>query len=316
MSLRKLERDFLQADIAAVNSLLAQLSEEDVLTRLGLQARLDELKRSIQELEEAAEQQTASAAIFFGGRPVVGARGVETEFGGEAVSKFQDLVSKVLAHEAGGLGQRGVVPNKAASTLHITNVVRGSFGFLFEELHPQMLDTALKTAVDEATRLIDAFGEPDEEQFRTAVENIDQRVFTTVREFFDLMRQNEATLRVVAGDLDRSFGLDSVVRAAERGKSTTVDERDETVRGQLAGVLPDAHHFEFRTASERGTIRGKIDRSLAASQLAQMNRDLVNIDAVATVQVRRVLQSGTVVRENFTLVNISKAARGSGGSRE
>jgi hypothetical protein len=69
MSLRKLERDFLQADIAAVNSLLAQLSEEDVLTRLGLQARLDELKRSIQELEEAAEQQTASAAIFFGGRP-------------------------------------------------------------------------------------------------------------------------------------------------------------------------------------------------------------------------------------------------------
>ena len=35
---------------------------------------------------------------------------------------------------SGGLGQRGIVPNKGASTLHITNIVRGSFGFLLEEV--------------------------------------------------------------------------------------------------------------------------------------------------------------------------------------
>ena len=37
--LKKLERDFATADIAAVNGLLAQLGEADVMTRVGLEAR-------------------------------------------------------------------------------------------------------------------------------------------------------------------------------------------------------------------------------------------------------------------------------------
>ncbi len=211
---------------------------------------------------------------------------------------------KVLAHETGGLGQRGIVPNKGASTLHITNIVRGSFGFLLEEVQPQqqMLESSLKEAVDEATRLLDALGEPDEERFRSAVETIDQRVLGTAREFFDLMRQSGATLRLVAGETDRSFGADAVARAAERATSTTVEDSEETIRGQLAGVLPDAHQFEFRTGAERGTIRGKVNRALPADQLARFNRDWVNVDATARLHVKRVRRSGAVVRESFTLL--------------
>jgi hypothetical protein len=186
--------------------------------------------------------------------------------------------------------------------------VRGSFGFLFEELQPQILDTPLKAAVEEASRLLDAFGEPDEEQFRTAVEEIDQRVLTTARDFFDLMRQSGATLRVVAGEQDHSFGADAVQRAADRGRSTTLDEKDEVLRGQLAGVLPDAHQFEFRAAGERGTIRGKVDRALPADYLTRLNRELVNLEATVRVHVKRVLQNGEVVRENFTLLSIEGAA--------
>lgn len=310
-SVRKMERDFAHADIAAVQGLLAQLSDEDVMTRFGLEARLDELQRTVAEFDRAREEPTASAALFFGGRPVIGARGIESEFGAAAVSKFQDLVAKVLAHEAGGLGQRGLVPNKGASTLHITNIVRGSFGFLLEEVQPQqqMVKTPLKTAVEETTRLLDAFGEPDEEQFRTAVEAIDQRVLGTAREFFDLMRQDGATLRLVAGDRDRSFGLDAVARAAERATSTTVEDAEEEIDGQLAGILPDAHQFEFRTAGDRGTIRGKVDGALPADRLTRFNRELVNLNASARVHVKRVLRSGTVVRESFTLLALVPVER-------
>jgi hypothetical protein len=309
---RKLERDFARADIAAVSSLLDQLGDEDVMARFGLEARLLELQTAIAQLGEAPEESTASAALFFGGRPVLGSRGIESEFGGAAITKFQDLVAKVLAHETGGLGMRGVVPNKGASTLHITNIVRGSFGFLLEEVQPQqqLMDTTLKTAVDEATRLLDAFGEPDEEQFRSAVETIDQRVLGTAREFFDLMRQSGATLRLVAGDTDRSFGTDAVARAAERATSTTVEDVQETIRGQLAGVLPDAHQFEFRAGVERGTIRGRVDRGLAADELTRFNRDWVNVDASARVHVKRVLRNGAVVREGFTLLALSTPEKG------
>ena len=156
------------------------------MTRFGLEARLDELRKTLAELEAAKDEPTASAALFFGGKPVVGSQGIESEFSGAAVTKFQDLVAKVLAQQTGGLGLRGTVPNKAASTLHITNIVRGSFGFLMEEVNPQqqIVDTSLKGAVKQATVLLDAFGEPDEEQFRSAVEVIDERVLDTAREFF------------------------------------------------------------------------------------------------------------------------------------
>jgi hypothetical protein len=308
MSIRKFERDFAHADLAAVQGLIAQLGDEDVMVRLGLESRRDELQQTIAHFDAVADEPAASAALFFGGSPVVGARGIESEFAGAAVSKFQDIVAKVYALETGGLARTGVVPNKAASTLHITNIVRGSFGFLLEEVQaPQhMIETALKTAVDDATRLLDAFGESDEDQFRTAVKEIDERILVTARNFFNLMRQSAATFRLVSGDIDRSFGLQAVARAAERATSTTVEDAEERLLGQLGGVLPEGHLFEFRVAQDRGTIRGRVSRTLPADQLAHLNRDWVNVDAVARVSVKRVRRSGAVVSESYTLLAIER----------
>jgi hypothetical protein len=305
-TVRKLERDFLRADIAAVNSLVGSLGDEDVMARFGLEERLAELNGALSDLQSTLPETSASAALFFGGKPVIGSKGIESEFASAAVGQFQDLIAKVLAHDNGNLAERGTVPRKASSTLHITNIVRGSFGFLLEEVRPQLqiLDTSLKTAVDEATRLLDAFGEEDEEQFRTAVEDIDQRVLGTTREFFDLMRRSGATMRLVAGETDRSFAAEAVARAAERAKTTTIEDLDDTVTGQLAGVLPESHQFEFRTGAERGTIRGKVHRDLTAHQLALFNKEYVNVDARAALKVKRVLRNGTIVREGYTLISI------------
>lgn len=308
-SLRKLERDFVRADLAAVSSLLAQLGEEDVMSRFGLEARREELLQTIARFEDAGDEPIASAALFFGGAPVVGTRGIETEFAGLAVTRFQDIVAKVLAHQSVGLGQRGIVPNKSASILHITNIVRGSFGFLLEEVSTQqpLMETSLKIAVEEATRLLEALGGPDEEQFSSAVEATDDRVLATANEFFDLMRQADATLRVVSGKTDRSFGSEAIATAAERARSTTVENAEETVPGQLSGVLPDAHQFEFRAEPARGTIRGKISRTFDVDQLISFNRDLVNVDAMARLDVRRVRRNGSIIRESFTLLALERS---------
>lgn len=304
--LRKLERDFVYADIAAVSSLLEGLGDDDVMARFGLESRLSELKAIVAQLDASPAETTASSALFFGGRPVLGSLGIESEFGGVALAKFQDLVAKMLAHETGGLGMRGVVPNKSASTLHITNIVRGSFGFLLEEMQPQhdMPETALKTAVDDATRLLDAFGEEDEEQFRTAVESVDERVLGTARELFELMHHSGATLRIVAGNIDRSFDRSAVARAAERATSTTLIEDEREVRGQLCGILPKAHQFEFRPTDDGGTLRGVVSRSLQEDELSLLNRELVNVDAIARIRSKRVLRNGMIAREKLTLIEI------------
>lgn len=110
-SIRKLERDRIRADLASVNALVDQLKDEDVMS---LESRRNELLSSIAAMDkDEIGTAVASAALFFGGRPVVGSHGIETEFGGEAIAKFQDLVAKLLAsHETGGLGQRGIVPSQ------------------------------------------------------------------------------------------------------------------------------------------------------------------------------------------------------------
>jgi hypothetical protein len=307
-SLRKLEHDRTCAELASVDALLDQLSDEDVMTRLGLEARRDELIAAIRDFDER-EEATASAVLFFGGRPVTGSRGIESEFGGNAVTKFQDLVAKLLARQVGELRQRGVVPNKGAATLHITNVVRGSFGFLLEEIEPQreLVDTTLKGAVANAFELLRAFTEPNEEKFQEAVEAVDNRIVMTAGELFDLMRDSGATMRLVVGQSENTFGSLAVAMAAERANTTEVEQTEEFMEGQLSGFLPDAHQFEFRAVAPNGdarTIRGKVDRGLTTNELTAFNLQLVNVPAKVRLLVKRVRRSGQTVRESFTLLQI------------
>jgi hypothetical protein len=302
----KLERDFVAADLSAVEGLLSSMRNKNSLAAFGLQTRCDELRLTLADM--IAEPETrASAALFFSGRPVVANRGIETAFGTAVVDKFQDVVTKMFAlHQTGSLGQRGAVPGKDLAKLHITNVVHGSFGFRLEELVSQgtMVDSELKIAVGETSRLMEKFGEADDEPFDAAVENLDDRVLGTIREFFDLLRNNDAAFRLVAGELDRNFDRRAVERAAERARVTTLHEETIDFEGQLYGALRDSRTFDYRTETERGVISGKVAPELSTDEIARINRELSDKDSRATVRVKQVLRGEKVSREMFTLVKI------------
>ncbi|MGX5827159.1 hypothetical protein [Mesorhizobium sp. 43Arga] len=314
-AIRKLERDHAKADRAAVVGLLDRITEADVLTRLSLESRLEELDAQIASEGEEPAATYASAALFFGGRPVVGSKGVEAEFGAGALATFQDLVAKVLAKNTSGLGLKGPVANKSAAAMHITNIVRGSFGFLLEEVRDQaqLMETNLKEAVEDASKLLDVFGEADEEKFQATVAEADQRIIATARVFFDLLRQHGATLRMVAGENEFQFGADAVGRAVERASGTSIEEDEVTLSGQLAGVLPSAHQFEFRVVGGEA-LKGRVDLLLTASDLERWNRELVGVDATMRASVKRVLRHGQVARENYVLKSLSRDDRGTGSA--
>jgi hypothetical protein len=299
-SLKKLERDRTVAELASVEALLASLTDEDVMTRLSLEDRRDELQRVVAEML-GFEDGTASVALFFGGRPVAGQRGVESEFAGNALTTFQDLVAKLLIQEIGELGQRGPVPNKAASTMHITNIVRGSFGFLMEEIQPQgqLVDTALSKAVDEASRLMLAFGSEDEAVFQEAAGDVDSRVLATAGEFFSLLYNNQATVRLVAGEHDDAFNAGAIQLAFQRAETTAVGEDFDAIPGQLKGALPEGHMFEFTNAAGM-VIRGRVDRAIPAEQLMDWNLTLLNTDLTGRFKIRRVFKDGQLVRESHS----------------
>lgn len=141
----------------------------------------------------------AQVALYFGGDPVVGSIGVQADFSAAAINNFQDLITKVWGSETGNLAAMGPVPNREDSQLHITQLVHGSFGFLFEELDEQgepLFETPLRKAADVAVKVISNVADPNEARFTAAIEDMDQRVFKAVKNFIASMHRGRATFRI------------------------------------------------------------------------------------------------------------------------
>ncbi|WP_156807944.1 hypothetical protein [Henriciella marina] len=308
--LAKMERDRTLADLANVDEMLAALSDSDFVSRATLQQRRDELLDQVAQYDDRVEDGTASAALFFGGRPVIADRGIEAEFAGEISRSFQDLIAKFAAQSVGQLGRRGVVPRKEESTLHITNVVRGSFGFLFEQAAEQreMVPTLLSDTVRGAAKLLSAYSSEDDENFAAQLEEVDQRVLEAAAGFFDLIQKSGATFRLVAGNSDNSYGSAAIERAVERAKESRVELEINTVEAIFLGGLPESHRFELKLAENEELMTGRIDPELSSNDIQRFNRDFTNSQVFAQIETKKILRNGAVVRESYTLKRLNDAA--------
>ena len=62
-----------------------------------------------------------------------------------------------------------------------------------------------------------------------------------------------------------------------------------------------------RSAGELPIAEPPCARALTADQLSRYNRDLVNLDARGRFHVKRVLRNDEVVRETYTLLELTPA---------
>ena len=301
----KIDRDYLVADLASVENLIKDLTSSDFVTRLSLESRREELRQSLVSTK-ATERLYASAALFFSGKPVSGSRGIESDFGANVITSFQDMVSKVsAANRVKPLKRKGIVPQKSESKLHITRIVHGSFGFQFEEINDAgtLIDSSLKQSVDETAKLLSSFDEPNDETFGKAVEDVNARVLGTMRKFFELVQKNQATFRLVCDPIDKKYDESALARAVERAKITGITEETEVISGQLSGVLPERRTFELRTVTH-GTVYGKIDPSVPPEDVARMNKLWLEKSSRATMRVRRFTSEGKVYHSVYFLLKL------------
>lgn len=272
---KKLTKDALLSDLAAVETMLASLPEDDFIAKVGFEARKAEIEEELSELERSRDT-LANVALMFHGGPVRGSRSISTDFAAKALNSYQDLVAKRLAtSEWGGLGQRGPVPAKQAASLNICGVVHGSFGFVLEEDDPdspQLINSSLREAVESVTDVLERFTAESDSAFSDAINEMDQRLFTSVRSFFKILHDDEATLRIVEGKKDRSFDTMAVGRAYQRCQEASIDEDALTVTGTLIGVVPYGRRFELKT-SEGEVIKGKAGPIFSQDYLERIETD-------------------------------------------
>ena len=308
-ALEKLARDEKRAELASVSRMIGSLTPADILTKLSLESRRNALQREVEAFADAIEATTASVALFFGGRPVVGSKSIDSRFGAAAVNAFQDLVAKIQTQSDGGLGKRGPLPSVAEKSLHITDVARGSFGFVLEEVAEQttILDSPMKAAVDAASELLQSISLSSDEKFVEEIAAYDDRVIAAAAAFVGTLRSFDATARVIANDSEFRLGAEAVELAVARAQMTTIKEDSVTVYGVLSGTLPEAHMFEFRADDEDlGTFRGKVDRTIDAPTLASLNREVSGLPATAHFKRKRVFKDGEAVRTAYVLTAIER----------
>jgi hypothetical protein len=303
--LAQLERQFLQADLAQARQLLADgQAHDDPIAQNEYGQRVARLERELAELAQISLEAPTGVALFFGGRPVVGSHGIKAAFGTQAVGKFQKLVSqRYAAAEVGPLSSRGRVPMSEDTQLLVTDVVRGSFGFVLQGSEPANGDALLKQVVDEVADTLSRMAAPDDALFDEASAGVDNRQLGALKEFFKLLDDEGASLRVVEGERDFELTTQAVQRARQRAEALAIEDRVDTLLGEVIGWAEYSLRFELRLHVDRSVVVGTVSRE-AMERLVQEGTNPLHRHVRARVKTREVRLRNRAPRVTFALQSI------------
>jgi hypothetical protein len=310
--MRKLERDALLADRQAVLQLLELMHVDDVLGRLSFETRLRQISNRLAQLDQVIEN-TASVALFFGGEPVFGSESIDAEFTTRMLSAFQAMVNKRLGSEVGSLGERGPLPQGTQGPLAISELLRGSVGFLLEEeiRNQEIAPTVVRGAVEQIIQLVHSAAAEDPDEFAGTVESLDHRLLLSLREFFRTLDERHGTIRIVDNDNDRSLDSRAIARGRQRVETTQIDEHDsETMIGELLGLLPDQRRFEMRLRDTGEIIRGSVAAKYAVDYLELIERREERLAGRmwrAKMKIREIREPNKPPRRLYSLLGLLEA---------
>jgi hypothetical protein len=274
----------LQGEKTALERMLGETPEDDVLDRASLAGRLQAVEESIL-LAQPSGTAPARVRLTFKGRPVVGSHGIFAEFGMRAVSGFTESVTAMAASLTAPLAAMGPIPNRDQHQLLITSTALGSFGFELEEhLSDQLtMDDTTATAVAHAldqTQLLLRGTLGTDDELADSASDVDRRALDKMRSFLTTLADNEATCTVQYGDNIVSFtDVGQVRNSIERLSQENFREEYEELAGEIQGVLPKGRVFEFKLASTSQVIRGKVAPAIA-------NPDILNSELHRLVRIR------------------------------
>lgn len=268
----------LQSERMALEKLLAQLPESNVIERMGLEARKAEVEKTL-AAQPAPPRDPVRARLTFRGKPIVGSQGIFADFGAAAVDAFANAVAAMGASQKGQLGARGVLPNKDEYRLLITGTVPGSFGFELEEppqdemsspLFPS--DSRIDAAIEQVKGIMQATV-GDDEELAEAIADADPRALETLRTFLKTLADQEAVCSLeFKEDVFRFADVGQIRRSEGRLSQENIHEQDLAFVGQFHGVLPSHRTFEFLAGKNREVIFGKVGPEI--KDAAEINRHL------------------------------------------
>lgn len=266
--------DLLRSEIGTLEQFLADLTDDDVIERLGLEHRLSQARERLAAVE--GQPQPKPLPMTFRGRPVDGSRSIDATFASKAVKAFVEATDTVAASLVEDLKGRGRLPGTTDRSLRIIDTARGSFGFELELPPPQAIEPTqaglfpaapepidpYADAITTTLKLLDQAATEDEDAISDLVAEVHPRAAAKVRAFAKVLNDHEALFAVAFEG--RQVRLDTeaqVRRVVDSLADEDISENNETHAGTLLGVLPESRAFEARL-TDGAIIHGKIDRAV------------------------------------------------------
>ncbi|MDF3195614.1 hypothetical protein [Pseudomonas sp. 1928-m] len=292
----------IASEINQLHALLAQIPQDSVLERMGLEARL----ASAQQLlaGRAPEQLSHKAILTFRGRPVLGSHGIAADFAGKAAGVFSDAVAAVAAGIGESLRYMGPIPDKSKNQLLITGTAIGSFGFQFElpkvqdhDLFP--VPSKTEDALAKIQALMRQAAQGSDDEVAELVEEIHPRAVRKVAEFLGYLQQQEAWCGLEFNNQSFRFqDMAQLKRSAARLQEDNIHETEEEYHGEFQGVLPASRTFEFKLGDQAGVLKGKVDSAIEDPDV--LNRDWLHKPVRVKLNVIQVGQG----RPRYTLLSL------------
>lgn len=278
-------------------------------SKMMWEQRLTEIDERIEQIKSRPASR-ASVALIFDGLPVVGQGDIRLDFSTEALASYQRIVSAAMATQNGEEpAVKGKLKGEQKSKLFIRDIVRGSMGFILEELAPPQVDmfnTPLKNAVEQTTRIIATLNDASIEEFSATLESTPPRLIGALQKFTKVLRDAGATTKIVGDENRVALSLEDVSRLSERFSDVEVTEEDVFYNGVLLGILPDSHEFELQLPDEQGTLKGSVTDDLTLKYVADQafKEQLLLKPVRAQVRYIRTTRNGRMVKQQLSLENL------------
>ena len=301
---------FLQSEVATLEGLLANLSQDRVIERLGFESRLNEARKQLALV--STQPRALSLPITFRGDPVEGSRSIDASFASKALRAFVEATDTVAASlNAADLKDIGPLPGSGGRTLRIVDTVIGSFGFELElpPLSTTLLDLLPGSkppdpyvdAITTTFNLISQSASMDENAITDLVADIHPRAAAKARAFAKVLFDHHALFAAeFEGQQIRLDRHEEVQHVMELLDSDNINETIKTLSATIQGILPNARVFEAKLDTGE-VVKGKIDRSLPNIQefkaMAENTTTLLQFRVVNVRSNRRYVLMGTAEEE-------------------
>ena len=288
---------FLLTERAALNKLIDQISDSDVISMISLRSRLVTVEEQLAEYQGSSSR-LRTVRLTFKGRPVLAGRGILMDFVSDASKAFANAVTVMGSSLTAPVAPSGPVPNSEQFQLAITGISYGSFGFQIEEASPQLsfndTPTPIEVAIGRVQGILSASVGTDED-LSEAISDTDRRAISAVHQFLKRVADAGAAF-TLAHDGDAFDFIDAaqVRRSESRLSADNIREDDTIISVRFMGFFPYRPRAQFLVVdagaehlnSEVGQIAtARVDASVA--EQVDIN-SILHQDQQIMVHTRRV----------------------------